>query len=307
MAPAKKKNFTIELPEECGKVPKLTSLNQSGYFLWDEVDEDLQALVNKHMETMSASMTVGNVVFVLCGQADEKANGNPTQNRYIMFWSGMVCDHKNPAPGKEFKIRCRDGETYCFGKDKVLSDPPYEAPIIMNEDVPVPSEAPTDNEHEASSSDSSDSDVDLEVDGNMNENQKGETKTKEKKKTHAEKKQKKKKKFTKKIVPNTCPDVRAEALAQMVKESECHEERKKLFQQASTRGKVYLVSVSNCLSVPAYGHKTISVILRLLDDRSAAGNMTLKILFTDNTKKVSFLPVSLVCSRVPSLFESCCH
>ena len=43
MAPAKKKNFTIELPEECGKVPKLTSLNQSGYVLWDEVDEDLQA------------------------------------------------------------------------------------------------------------------------------------------------------------------------------------------------------------------------------------------------------------------------
>ena len=103
MAPAKKKNFTIELPEECGKVPKLTGLNQSGYVLWDEVDEDLQALVNKHMETMSASMTVGNVVFVLCGQADEKANGNPTQNRYIMFWVGIVCDHKNPAPGKKIQ------------------------------------------------------------------------------------------------------------------------------------------------------------------------------------------------------------
>ena len=97
------------------------------------------------METMFSSMTVGNVVFVLCGQADEKANGNPTKNRYIMFCPGMVCDHKNAAPGKEFKIRFRDGETYYFGKDKVLSDPPYEAPIIINEDLPVPSEAPTDN------------------------------------------------------------------------------------------------------------------------------------------------------------------
>ena len=114
MAPAKKNIFTKELPEECGKVPKLTSFNQSGYVLWDEVNSDLQALVNKHMETMSASMTVGNVLFVLCGQADEKANGNQTQNRYIMFWVEMVCDHKNLAPGKEFKIRFRDGETFFF-------------------------------------------------------------------------------------------------------------------------------------------------------------------------------------------------
>ena len=113
MAPAKKRNITIDLPEECGKVPKLTSLNQNVYVLWDEVDEDLQALINKNMETVSASMTVGNVVFVLCGQADEKANGNPTQNGYIMFCVGMVCDHKNPAPGKEFNIRFRDGEVAC--------------------------------------------------------------------------------------------------------------------------------------------------------------------------------------------------
>ena len=90
-------------------------------------------MVNKHMEISSSSMIVGNVVFVLFAQADEKANGK----RYLMFCVGVVNNHKNPALGKKFKMRFRDGETYCFGKVKVLSDPPYKAPIIINKDVPV--------------------------------------------------------------------------------------------------------------------------------------------------------------------------
>ena len=105
----------------------------------------------------------------------------------------------------------------------------------------------------------------------------------------------------------TCDVLLKPELQSGLKESECIQESKKLLRQASTRGRAYLVSVPNCTSVPALGHKTISEIIRLLDDQSAAGNMTLKQLVTDNGKNVSFLPVPLVCSRVLSLFESCCR